>query len=170
VQRVAVVGSGGAGKTTFATELGRRTGLPVIHLDRYFWKPGWVSLPPDEWRTTQRALLAGDRWVVDGNYGATFDLRLARADTVIVLSLPRWRCLLRVLRRWWGNRGRAVQADGCPEHFDWAFLRWVWRYPVESKVRLDAALAQFEGRVRVVGLTSPSAAQAFLERSTEAAA
>jgi hypothetical protein len=99
MQRIAVVGSGGAGKSTFAAELGTCIGIPVIHLDRHYWKPGWVETPKEEWQELQRVLLAGENWIVDGNYGGTFDVRFSRADTLIVLSLPPWRCVLRALRR-----------------------------------------------------------------------
>ncbi len=71
VKRVAVVGSGGAGKSTLARELGQRTGIPVIHLDEHFWKPGWVATAAEEWRAVQNDLLAADCWIVDGNYGGT---------------------------------------------------------------------------------------------------
>ena len=100
MQRIAVVGSGGAGKATFSNELGRGLGLGVIHLDHHSWQPGWVPLGNDRWRALQSGLLSGERWIVDGNYGGTLDLRLAPADTVIVLALARWRCITRVLRRW----------------------------------------------------------------------
>ena len=163
MQRIAVVGSGGAGKSTFAAELGRRTGLPVIHLDRHFWKPGWVETPREEWRTLQGSLLAGDAWIVDGNYGGTLDVRLARADTVIVLALSRWRCVVRALRRTLPHRGRALQAEGCPERLDPAFLRWIWRYPIDSRPRLDAALGRYRDSLRVVELTSPTQVRAFLD-------
>jgi adenylate kinase family enzyme len=166
MQRVVVVGSAGAGKTTFSQELGRCTGLPVIHLDRYFWRPGWEPTPPAQWRKAVADLAAGDRWVIDGNYGGSFDIRLERADTVIILAFPRWRCVIRVLRRWWTNRGRALQADGCPERFNWQFVRWVWRYPIESRPLLDAALAQCVNNIRVIELSSPAAAQSFLHSLT----
>lgn len=162
MRRVAVVGSGGAGKTTFSDELGRRTGLPVVHLDRHYWRPGWVAAPTSEWRALQRGLVADDAWIIDGNYGSTFDLRLARADTVIVLALPRWRCTARALRRSLAHWGRAVQADGCPERIDLSFLHWVWRYPLDSRPRLDAAIAAHPG-LDVIELRSPSAARAWLE-------
>jgi adenylate kinase family enzyme len=158
---VAVVGSGGAGKTTFSDELGRRTGLPVIHLDRYYWRPGWVASTSAEWRALQSVFVAGDEWIIDGNYGSTFDLRLARADTVIVLAFSRWRCTARAFRRSLAHRGRDIQADGCPERIDLSFLRWVWRYPLDSRPRLDAAIAIHPG-LEVIELRSPRAARAWL--------
>lgn len=162
VKRIAVVGSGGAGKSTLARELGRRTGLPVIHLDQHYWKPGWVETPSDEWRSLQAELLAGDAWIVDGNYGGTFDVRFARADAVIVLALPRLRCAIRALRRSLQHRGRDVQADGCPERLDLTFLRWVWRYPMDGRPRLDTALAQHGENLRIIELTSAAQVREFL--------
>jgi adenylate kinase family enzyme len=69
------VGSGGAGKTTFARELARRTGLPVVHLDHLYWKPGWVETPRDEWRMVQDERLTATEWIADGNYSGTFNVR-----------------------------------------------------------------------------------------------
>lgn len=152
MHRVAIVGSGGAGKSTLARELGRRTGLPVIHLDEHFWKPGWVETPRDEWRALQSDLLAGDAWIADGNYGGTFDVRFALADTVIVLGLAPARCVAGALRRQLTNHGQSIQGPGCPEHVDLAFLRWIWRYPKDSRPRLDAALAEHGAHLDVVEL------------------
>ena len=163
VRRVAIVGPGGVGKSTFADKLGLRTGLPVVHLDQHFWRPGWVETPRDEWRDIQSDLVSGESWIVDGNYGATFDVRFSRADTVIVLTLPRWRCTLRAFMRSLRNRGRAIQAEGCPERIDFQFLKWVWRYPVDSRPRLDRAVERFHERLRVVVLTSPTAVRRFLD-------
>src|ERR1700692_4950235 len=70
-RRVAVTGMAGAGKSTFSRALSAKTGLPVIHIDVHFWKPGWVPTPEDEWREEERELLAGEEWIVDGNYHLT---------------------------------------------------------------------------------------------------
>jgi adenylate kinase family enzyme len=163
MRRIAVVGPGGAGKSTFASELGRRTGLPVVHLDRHYWKPGWTATPREDWAALQAQLLAGDAWIADGNYGATFDVRFARADTVIVLAPPRLTCVAAVLRRWVRHRGRDVQAAGCPERVTLEFLRWIWRYPAESRPRLDGALDRHSAHLQIVELRSRRAAAAFLD-------
>lgn len=160
-----MVGPGGAGKTTFAAELSRRTGVPVIHLDRHYWRPGWVETERDEWRRVQEQLLDGrDRWIVDGNYSGTIDVRFARADTVIVMALPRVRCVTRALWRSLRNRGHAVQAEGCPERVDVDFLRWIWNYDRRSRPRIDDALRRHRDHLDVVELRSARDVRAFLDR------
>ena len=105
-RRVLVSGMAGAGKSTFSRALSARTGLPVIVLDVHFWKPGWAEPTEDEWREKQWGLLASDDWIADGNYHATLDLRLERADTVVFLDTPWWICAWRALVR--GIRTRPV--------------------------------------------------------------
>lgn len=164
MHRVAVVGPGGAGKSTFARELGRRTGLPVVHLDRHYWQPGWVETPKDEWAALQTELFSRDRWVADGNYGATFDVRFEKADTVIFLALPRLTCVVGAILRSLANRGTAVQAAGCPERLDIAFLQWIWRYEKDSRPRLDAALDRHRDHLELIELHSRREVRAFLAR------
>ncbi len=106
----------GAGKSTFSRALSAKTGIPVIHLDVHFWKPGWVEPSEDEWRETQRGLLASDKWIADGNYHATLDLRLDRADAVVFLDTPWWVCARRAFVR--GIRKRPAGFElpkGCDE-------------------------------------------------------
>ena len=163
MQRVAVVGPGGAGKSTFARELGRRLDLPVVHLDEHFWKPGWTPTPRAQWRARQAELFADGRWIADGNYGSTFDVRFERADTVIVLAPPKRVCVAGALRRSVGSHGRAIQAPGCRERIDLEFLGWIWRYRADSRPRLDAALDRHRECLRVVELRSRRQARAFLD-------
>ncbi|HUZ42201.1 MAG TPA: hypothetical protein VMU68_12535 [Acidimicrobiales bacterium] len=163
MKRVAVVGSGGAGKTTFARDLSRRTGLPVVHLDHLYWKPGWVETPSDEWRIVQDERLTADEWIVDGNYSGTFDVRFRRVDTIIILAPSRWRCLSRVLRRTITNHGQSVQAPECPERIDVKFLLWVWRYQKNSRPLLDFAIEQNAGASKVIELKTPGEVSQFFE-------
>ena len=57
----------GAGKSTLAKILGKKLNLPVIHLDAYYWQPGWQESSRDRWLAIQQKLVKGDRWIVDGN-------------------------------------------------------------------------------------------------------
>jgi adenylate kinase family enzyme len=152
---VALVGSGGAGKSTLARELASITGLPLYHLDELHWRPGWVETPNEEFRPLQTELVAKDEWIIDGNYYNSYDIRFARADTVIYLALPRRICLSRVLRRVVRNWHHDVQARGCPEHFDWSFLQWLWRFPRNVRPGLDEALARHAGSFELIKLTTP---------------
>jgi adenylate kinase family enzyme len=131
-RRVVVTGLAGSGKSTFSLALAARTGLPVIHLDLHFWQPGWVEPSEPQWREAQRAVLAGDAWIADGNYRETLDLRVERADTVVVLDLPWWRCSGRALRR--GFQMPAELPEGCPYSAwqrwrdEWALAFRIWRH------------------------------------------
>ena len=122
-RRVVVTGLAGSGKSTFSVTLAARTGLPVIHLDLCFWKPGWVAPSEAEWRERQRGVLADDAWIADGNYQETLDLRLERADTVVFLDLPWWLCAGRAFLR--GFRMPAELPPGC-DYPAWRRLRDEW--------------------------------------------
>lgn len=164
MRRVMVVGSSGAGKSTFADALAERTGLPAVHLDEHYWKPDWVETAAAEWRDVQRRLVAGDTWILDGNYSATIDVRLPRADTVVFLDLGRVRCVSRVVARTVRNHGRARTAAGCPDRFEWDFLRnFVWTYPTRSRPRVLAAIEEHRDHLEFVRLASPSAVRAYLD-------
>lgn len=162
MKRVLIVGSPGAGKSTLAVALADRTGLPLYHLDQLYWQPGWVEPDGDQWRATLERVLAQPCWIIDGNYGGTLDARLARADTVIDLDVPSWRCLARVIGRIRVNRGqvRADMGAGCNERFDWRFLLYIARFPFASRPRLEQRLDTFTGRR--IRLSSDAEIAAFL--------
>lgn len=130
MKRVIVIGCGGAGKSTFAQQLGEKTGLPVIHLDKLYWKPGWVETPPEEFDAILREEMNKDTWIMDGNFNRTMPERLSRCDTVIYLDFSRLTCLLGVLKRVLTTYGtvRPDMGEGCPERIDFKFLQWVWNF------------------------------------------
>lgn len=164
MRRVLVIGCSGAGKSTFAARLAERAGLPLIHLDAIYWRPGWVKPSKDEWERTVEGLLARDRWVMDGNYAGTLDRRLPACDTVIFLDLPRTVCLWRATRRRfiYRRRTRPDMTAGCPERLTWELIRWIWRYPRTQRPRVLARLAALRPDQRAVVLRSADEAEDFL--------
>jgi adenylate kinase family enzyme len=169
MRKILVIGSGGAGKSTFARRLGQALQIEVIHLDSIFWSPGWVETPKQEWRRVVEGLLAMESWVMDGNYSGTLDLRLAACDTVIFLDLPRLLCLWRVFRRTIRYRGRSRpdMGEGCPERLNWAFVRWVWCYPARTRPKVISLLKESAGRRRLIRLRSRAEVKEFLARAAE---
>lgn len=169
-RRVVVTGMAGAGKSTFSRALSAATGLPVVHLDVHFWKPGWKEPSEDEWRETQRELLRGDQWIVDGNYHATLDLRLERADTVVFLDTPWWVCSGRALLRGVRKRPADFQLpDGCHESTlrrlreEWSLAWRIWRVR-RSERELELGILSRQGdHVAMYVLRSKRAARDFLK-------
>ncbi|RSM67314.1 DNA topology modulation protein FlaR [Amycolatopsis sp. WAC 01376] len=164
MRRIMVVGCSGAGKSTFSRRLGAALGLPVTHLDRLFWRPGWARAPEDEFHAAQQEIVESDAWVIDGNYGASMHLRLPRADTIFFLDFPRRVCFRRVLVRSLREYGQDKQAPGCPEHFDREFYSYVWRWPKDHRERTVRRLADQGAHARRIVLTRPREAEEFLRR------
>ncbi len=159
-----VIGSGGSGKSTFSRELGNITGLPIVHLDKLFWHPGWERTPEDEWREVVSREVKRDAWIMDGNFGGTREMRMQAADTIIMLDLPRWVCMYRILKRTLVYRKdiRPDMAQGCYERFDLEFILWVWNYRGRSRKRALDEIKKLRDK-RVVILSSRDAVKRFLD-------
>ena len=156
MNRIAIIGCGGSGKSTLARRLGRKLQLPVHHLDRLYWQPGWTEPPGDEWRERQEHLCEGDEWIIDGDYCSTMDIRLAAADTIILLDLPRRACLMGALRRFLAFRGRTRpdMTEGCPERLDREYLKWIWNYRRDRRPATLEKLKELNGMKKTIRLTS----------------
>ena len=149
MQRVMVIGSPGAGKSTLARRLAALTELPLYHLDAEYWLPGWTEREPDEWLNKLALIVAGDRWIIDGNYGGSLAVRIARADTVIHLDYSTARCLWRAMKRIVTTFGtvRADSAAGCPEQFDPAFIAYIATFRRHKRAKIVRLLDRFDGTV-----------------------
>ena len=130
MERIVIIGCGGAGKSTLARRLGEKLDIPVVHLDQLWWKPGWVESSREEFDAKLAVELAKSQWIMDGNFNRTIPERIARCDTIIYLDFNRVTCLMGVLKRVLTTYGkvRPDMGEGCPERFDWEFLKWVWTF------------------------------------------
>ena len=93
MKKVIVIGSPGAGKTTFCVKLKEKTGLPLFHLDAIWHRADRTHIPREEFDERLGEILAEDRWIIDGNYSRTIERRLSACDTVILFDLPKEVCL-----------------------------------------------------------------------------
>lgn len=171
MRRVAVIGCAGAGKSTFSVRLGDITGIPVVHLDRHFWKPGWVETPTEEWRAVVSRLASEEQWIMDGNYSSTLDLRLPLADTIVFFDYPRRICAYRVFKRSALGRPRPDLPENCSERIFGAdffsFFAWVWTFNTRSRPKIESALSMLSHDPSLIRLTSDDERNQLLRRLLE---
>ena len=166
MRKVLVMGSPGAGKSTFARRLGDALGLPVIHLDKVFWNAGWVETPRPAFREKVQALVDGPAWVMDGEFnGACIEARVAAADKIIYLDTPRLLCMWRILWRSFRTYGqvRADMAPGCPEQFSWDFFKYAWNHRRDHRPRTLALISA--APEKLVILSGSPAAERYLHEA-----
>lgn len=165
MKKIMIIGPGGAGKSTLAREISKKLGLPVYHLDVYFWKPGWVESPDAEWQATQKQMIKNEQWIMDGNYEESLEIRLEACDTVIFLNFSRAICFYRVYKRYFQFKGktRTDINEGCPERVALPFIQWIWHYPRRSAPEIIQKINTVSDKKNVFILKSPKAVKQFLE-------
>ncbi|MBO8157279.1 MAG: DNA topology modulation protein [Bacillaceae bacterium] len=173
MKKIIIIGSGGAGKSTLAKQLGQILNIEVIHLDAVFWKPGWEPTKKEEFIQKLKRFMEKDQWIIDGNFGSTLDIRLKHADTVIFLDYSRYLCVYRIVKRRWMYHGktRPYMGEGCNEKLDWDFVKWVWDYPKKKRPEVLRKLQEAEKEKNIIHLRSPKETVSFiraLQDSTKA--
>jgi adenylate kinase family enzyme len=165
--RVLVIGMAGSGKSTFSLALSAKTGLPVVHLDLQYWKPGWVKPSDEEWHEKQRCLFADEAWIADGNYYETLDLQLERAETVVLLNTPWWICASRAFRRGLRKPGGEMP-EGCEDsrrrrlRDEWGVIGRLWQGRHSEPERARAMVSQHGAHAALHVLNSKQDAKEFL--------
>jgi len=166
MNKVVLIGSGGSGKSTLARQLGEKLKIEVFHLDALFWQPNWVGVPKNEQIQVQAALVKKENWIIDGNYGATMDIRLNAADTIIFLDISKWICMFRVFKRIikYRNQTRPDMGEGCEEKFSFEFFKWIWKYPQTKRPGILKKLESLSAEKNVIILRSPKQVKSYIVR------
>jgi len=171
-KRIMVMGFSGSGKSTLARQLGAFCGLPVVHSDMLFWKPGWVESARDAYVEKMRTAADQPAWVIDGDGKRTRDCTLQRADTVIYIDMNRCTRLYRAIKRRFRYHGRTRpdMTEGCPEKLDWLYIKGVWSDARRSRKSDLAWIAGIRPPEKVYQLKGIRAVKRFLRRLAEEAA
>ena len=164
MERVIIIGSPGAGKSTFARNLRDKTSLPLYYLDNIWHLPDRTNIPREEFDARLQEILDTDRWIIDGNYNRTIPMRLAACDTVFLLDYPLEVCLE-------GARARVgVEREEIPwveQELDPDFEQWIRDFPKTSLPRIYELLETYGVGKEIHVLHSRAEAEAFLQTLTE---
>jgi adenylate kinase family enzyme len=166
--RISIRGTSGSGKSTVGRAAAERLGVPYVELDAIRHQPRWVELPDDEFRARVREAVAGDGWVVDGNYGEVRAITAERATHIVWLDLPRWLVMVQVV---WRSFTRAALRkelwNGNREEFrNWLDpthpIRWAWTTHARRRREYEEALRTDPDPQRWVRLRSRREVNAWL--------
>lgn len=164
MERILIIGCGGAGKSTLARQLGDKLNIPVVHLDQIWWAPGnWQHMEREEFDKLVLAELEKPQWILDGNFNRTIPMRMEKCDTVIYLDFSRFACMVswigRVLKNW--GHARDDMAEGCAEWFDPEMAKWIWNFNKNNRENYYRLLNEAEG-VETIVLKNRRAVKKFL--------
>lgn len=169
-----IVGQPGSGKSTLAQALGDSTGLPVVHIDKIHWQPGWIERSKAEKTRLCQEAEQQSHWIFEGGHSATWASRVARSDMLIWLDRPLVLRLWRVLRRSFTGLGRTRpdMAEGCPEQLSSlpGFLRYIWTTRNSAREAMARLLAAAPEGCDVVHLRSARDVAALKLRLSEGTA
>lgn len=130
MDKILIIGLQGSGKSTFANKLGKKLNREVIHLDKIYFEPGWKhTQTKEEWRQAIKHLVAQDRWIMDGNYTSTLDIRIPAADTIIFFNFPKIVCFYRIFKRIFHRAQPFDKAEGNFNKVSWDLIDKIIYFP-----------------------------------------
>lgn len=133
MKKIIIIGCGGSGKSTLAVKLSKKLNIPVVHLDKLFWRDNWTNTSTEDFDRLLKIEIQKDEWIIDGNYDRTLNMRFLECDTVIYLDYKRSVCIYGAIKRVFLNYGktRPDMGSNCPEKFDYEFydfIKWIWNF------------------------------------------
>ena len=164
-KKIIVVGNAGSGKTTFATRLSKILGLPLIHLDKEYWLPGWRETPREDWLNKHKKIIEQDEWVIDGTYGVVLKERFLEADAVMFMDVSRPRCYINLIKRRlkYAQTDRPDMPEDCPEFIRPDQLKKIWHFPNANRNRIMSYMTRYP-RGEMHTFYSVSAANEWLDK------
>lgn len=167
MKRVSIVGCPGAGKSTYARALAKKTGIPLFHLDYYYHQKDCnYDKNKQAWLDKLEKLTSGDLWVIEGNYGSSYEQRIPKSDTLIFMDMPSWLSVWSVLKRrfQFRNKRRVEMPDDWVEKIDPVFFKFVVLFRIKSRKDILAGIEKYnhEG-LEVITFKTRKAAYKWLD-------
>lgn len=168
MKRVSIIGSPGAGKSTFSRALSKKTGIPLLHLDYYYHQKGTdYENNKQTWLDKVAELTAGDTWIIEGNYGSSYAQRIPKSDTLIFMDMPSWLSIWSVLKRrfQFRNKKRTEMPDDWVERIDPGFFKFVLLFRFKSRKDVTDGIEKYKhDNLEVITFKNRKAAYNWLEK------
>lgn len=171
MQKVMIIGCPGGGKSTFARELHRLSGLPLYHLDMMYWNADRTKVPREVFQERLEEALEQENWIIDGSYNRTLEMRMEACDTIFFLDYPLEVCLEGAQARKGTKRPDMPWTEGEDEAVDEEFLQFIRSFQEESRPRIFELLEKYSDKEIYVFKSREEAAEFFtlyLSNSTDA--
>ena len=125
-QKAIIIGCPGAGKSTFARILSDKTHLPLYYLDMLWHKSDRTTVDRTIFDQKLKEIVVKDKWIIDGNYGRTLEMRIQACETIFLLDFPVEECLAGAESRIGKQR---VDMPWIETEFDEEFRQWIIDFP-----------------------------------------
>lgn len=144
-KRIIILGCAGSGKSTLSKQLGEALNLNIAHLDKIYYLPNWKERDHEEFKKMQEEIVQEDKWIIDGNFRDTLDIRLNRCDLIIYLDLNRFVSLHNAHKRYkmYKDKQRDSLAEGCLDKFDKSFRKWILNFKKNSKPIIMKKISEY---------------------------
>lgn len=163
MEKIAILGSPGAGKTTLARNLSRILNIKVRHLDRLFWQSDWGKKTRDDRIDILQNLVQEQRWIIEGTYINSSKIHL-HADTIIFLDIPIFVCLWHVIKRHYVHQDRTRRdiPEGCTDKLSLLLILEVLFFPFQERIKLKMNLRKCSSKKVIIRLYSLKEVKIFL--------
>ena len=161
MQKVIIIGSPGAGKSTFARKLGDVTGIHLYHLDMLWHNVDKSHVSREVFDARLDEIFKQDEWIIDGNYGRTLERRLIECDTVFFMDYPLEVCLSGIESRIGKKREDMPWTE---TEFDEEFKQWVIDFPKEQLPRIYELIEKYSEGREIIIFKSRSDADDYLRK------
>lgn len=165
--KIAVIGNGGSGKTTIAFQLKEKLGLPLYHLDQYYWTSDWQRVDLEVFKQAHDELCEKDEWIIEGSYHKFLYYRALNADVILFLDQSRYTCMFRAIKRSWSNLGKIIPGSPHAQQrlftFEFIkFLKWIWGFDKRNKAMIKFILNEFKDEKQIYVLKSNKDIENFI--------
>ena len=177
MEKVVIIGSAGAGKSTLARKLGSKLNIKVVHLDRVFWQRGWKRKTRDTRIDILQELVREKQWIIEGNYFSSSELHLDAADTLLHLvcriikrhlEYPKLLCLCRIIKRHleYHKHSRRDIPEGCTDKITALRILKILAFPFRGRRTLKQKLRNYKSK-QIIWLRSSKEVEEFLAQQEQ---